>query len=214
MKYRAVIFDLDDTLLCSVKAKWAQHQALASERYDLVITEETLLTHWGKRFDVMIAAIYGDVDTVENIKQGLMENDHRFPKTELAGTAEVTRRVLSAGREVGIVTSAPGFHARADLQRLGFPHDQFFLVQGEGDSEFHKPHPDVFKPALELLMQKGIDRGQVLYVGDLLIDHQTAINAGVDFVAVTTGIAVAEDFHGAGVVNVLAGLDELAQMLI
>jgi phosphoglycolate phosphatase len=44
---------------------------------------------------------------------------------------------------------------------------------------------------MELL---GVNKDEVLYVGDSYIDAETAVNAGVDFAAVTTGPTDKETF--------------------
>ncbi len=40
-----------------------------------------------------------------------------------------------------------------------------------------------------------LKKEEVLYIGDSLVDANTAQNAGVDFAAVTTGATLAEEFH-------------------
>jgi len=56
--YKAILFDFDDTLVDSVKAKIAQHR----KAYYLIrgkeITDEHVIVHWGKAFDIMCQLIY------------------------------------------------------------------------------------------------------------------------------------------------------------
>ena len=42
-KYKIVIFDLDDTLLESRVAKWAQHTYVAKKFYNIDLTEKLIL---------------------------------------------------------------------------------------------------------------------------------------------------------------------------
>ena len=80
MKYRAVLFDLDDTLLKTYQVKWAQHQAVAQKFYNLVLTEETLREHWGKSHLTMMAAYYQNSDTPENMVKANLSLEAGFPK--------------------------------------------------------------------------------------------------------------------------------------
>jgi phosphoglycolate phosphatase-like HAD superfamily hydrolase len=43
MKYRAVLFDLDDTLLKTSTIKWAHHKAVAKRFYNIDLTDEFFL---------------------------------------------------------------------------------------------------------------------------------------------------------------------------
>ncbi|SEK19936.1 HAD family hydrolase [Ruminococcus albus] len=68
------------------------------------------------------------------------------------------------------------------------PYD---VIVGLEDVTAPKPDPQGIIKAMELL---GVDKDEVLYVGDSYIDAETAVNAGVDFAAVTTGPTDKETF--------------------
>ncbi|GCE30103.1 hypothetical protein KDA_55870 [Dictyobacter alpinus] len=67
MKYKAVLFDLDDTLLKTATIKWAHHKAVAKQFYNIDLTDEVLAKHWGMPFEPMIAILYQRADTPENM---------------------------------------------------------------------------------------------------------------------------------------------------
>ena len=54
-----------------------------------------------------------------------------------------------------------------------------------------------------------LTHSDVLYIGDSLIDMNTARAAGVDFAAVTTGMTTVADFTAAGQYRILQNLSEL-----
>lgn len=59
------------------------------------------------------------------------------------------------------------------------------------DVQEEKPHPE----GLALIIkQMHLDREDVLYVGDSIVDEQTAEHAGVDFAGVLTGTTTRKDF--------------------
>ena len=48
LEIRAVLFDLDDTLLKTARIKWAHHKAVAAQ-YGIELTDETLAQYWACR---------------------------------------------------------------------------------------------------------------------------------------------------------------------
>jgi phosphoglycolate phosphatase-like HAD superfamily hydrolase len=205
--FRAVIFDLDDTLLRSVEQKWAHHKAVASEIYGFELTDECLAEHWGKPFDVMIGELYRHSDTPENMLRACASLDHRFPKGEFDDAVPAVTALLDANLQVGVLTGAPRRHAIADLERFGFPVPRLAMIQGHDDSSVHKPDPRVFDAPLGALRTRGITAHEVAYVGDSLIDHAAAVGAGISFIGVATGLVRVDAFHEAGAV---AATDSLA----
>ena len=204
---RAVIFDLDDTLVRSVEQKWAHHRAVASEIYGFELTDERLAEHWGKPFDVMIGELYRHSDTPENMLAACDSLDHRFPKGVFDDAVPGVTTLLDAGLEVGVLTGAPRRHAIADLEHYGFPVPRLAMIQGNDDTSVHKPDPRVFDAPLGALRTTGITPPEVVYVGDSLIDHAAAVGAGISFIGVATGLVSVEAFHEAGAV---AATDSLA----
>jgi phosphoglycolate phosphatase-like HAD superfamily hydrolase len=108
------------------------------------------------------------------------------------------RSLFKAGLEVGVVTSILGFLAKSDLIRYGFPVDKFFILQGSDDEPVHKPDPQVFDKALDLLRRKNIPASQTVYVGDALIDYYAARDAGLGFIGIATGFVTKTQFEAAG----------------
>jgi HAD superfamily hydrolase (TIGR01549 family) len=198
MKYKAILFDLDDTLLKTSTVKWAHHKAVAKRFYDIDLTNEVLSKHWGMPLEPMMAIFYQNADTPENMLKANLSLEDEFPKELQADALKVVDTLLKSGIEVGIVTSILGHLAKKDLLRLGFPADKFFLLQGADDESAHKPDPRVFNKALKLLETKGITPEEVMYVGDALMDYYAARDAGIGFTGVTTGFVTKEQFEKEG----------------
>lgn len=97
-----------------------------------------------------------------------------------------SRAVLIAPQsnvEIGIVTSLARPVLLHSLTSLGWHDLRFSTLVTEGEAPANKPDPRVFDPALASLV--GIQRDEILYVGDALSDAQAATQAGLHF----TGIA-------------------------
>lgn len=196
-KIRAVLFDLDDTLLKTARIKWAHHKAVAAQ-YGIELTDETLARYWGMPFDQMIGYLYNHADTVDNMRAANRALAPQFPKEIHNDTLVVLGNLVRHSIVAGVVTSTNTEFAIADLRRLQIPDDAFVLVQGADATPFHKPDGRVFDPALARLAELGISRSEVLYVGDALIDHEAAVQAGIQFLGVTTGFVGIEQFQEVG----------------
>jgi phosphoglycolate phosphatase len=84
-----------------------------------------------------------------------------------------------------VATNKPGALARRILQELGVA-DRFVAILGEDDVGRTKPDPLI----VDLLRGKvGATKRRTLYVGDSLVDADTADAAGVDLALVTYGYA-------------------------
>ncbi|HEX3082779.1 MAG TPA: HAD-IA family hydrolase [Candidatus Saccharimonadia bacterium] len=210
-RYQAVIFDLDDTLVSSGRIKWAQHKAVAREYYDYELTDETLNQYWGMPFDTMIGLLHNHADTVANMHKAYEATEHRFLKELQPETLPTLDILLNAGLKIGLLSAMNRPDVVWNMERLGFPMEQFEFIQGAGDTPVHKPDPEVFAPALAHLAAIGIIPAKTVYVGDALIDFEAAKHAGLGFIAVTTGFTPAAEFERAGAHHILnlASLPEL-----
>lgn len=206
---RAVIFDMDDTLLLTRDVKWAHHRHVARTSYGIELDDATLREHWGKPFDEMIGHYYRHSATPDEMRAANHASAADFPKQPVPGAVELVTRLLDEGTLVGVVTSTRTDMALADLARCGFPVDRLFLVQGADQSPVHKPDPAVFDNARTLLAELGVD--EITYVGDALMDEQAATAAGLEFVGITTGLFGADDFPSG--TRVVATVEELSAEL-
>jgi phosphoglycolate phosphatase-like HAD superfamily hydrolase len=204
---RAVLFDLDDTLLKTAEIKWQHHKVVAAQ-YGVTLTDETLARYWGMPFDQMIGHLYNHTDTVDNMRAANRALEPQFPKEIHDDTVGVLGTLALHGIVAGVVTSINSEFAVADLARLQVPEDAFLFVQGADETLHHKPDGRVFDPALARLAELGIQSTEVLYVGDAIMDHDAAVSAGIRFLGVATGFISIEQFQARGA-DAVARLGEL-----
>lgn len=214
MQYRAIIFDMDDTLIKTWESKWAHYRLVGKKYYGIEVTNEQLSTHWGKPFPKLVSSIFGeDVDLDEAI-QNFLRHDADFPKPGHDAAVEAVKMLHKNGVVLGVVTSMLTDVAEEDIRRE-FPPDVFDFIQGADQTLAHKPDPLVFEPALRRLEEKGItDKKAMLYVGDALSDFYAAHGAGLDFMGVTTGFVDEASFTQAGATRVLASLADLPNSVL
>ena len=127
--------------------------------------------------------------------------EDEFPKQPLQDSLAVVNDLISKGIKVGIVTSSTHALAAKDLAKWGFPVDDFFLIQGSDTVSAHKPDPAVFNKAIAILAADNIQKNEILYIGDALMDYFAARDAGIDFLGVTTGLVDNKAFNATGALS-------------
>ncbi|MBQ8965362.1 HAD-IA family hydrolase [Ruminococcus sp.] len=106
-------------------------------------------------------------------------------------TLPMLEKLRKNGAQIAIVSTKMRYRIveSFEMQLHVHPYD---LIVGLEDVSAPKPDPQGIIKAMEEL---GVTPDEVLYVGDSYIDAQTAVNAGVEFAAVTTGSTAAEEFE-------------------
>lgn len=204
---RAIFFDYDDTLTSTIPAKWAQHKHVALTYYQKQLTDDDIKPHWGKPLHELISLLYG-ADDPEAAYVRSMAHSAEFPKKLFPTTTPTLQALHDQGKIIGLVTATIKDSLAHDLLKNKILYDLIDYLQSAEDTDFHKPDPRVFTPAITWLHEKGISPHEVLYVGDGLHDMKAALGAGFDFLGVETGLVTAEEFqqHGAKSISSIAEL--------
>lgn len=198
MTYKVILFDHDDTLVQTLKSKWAQHKHIALNYYNKELEDDEIRLHWGKPLSVLLKELYGTND-IEQATRYNIETRHIFPKTLFLETSDVIGKLRGAGKILGIVTATSRSSLDYDFRTLNIEKEKFDYIQTQEDSAFHKPDPRVFKPAKLWISKLGYSSRDVLYIGDALTDMKAAREAEFQFMGTCTGLVSAEVFkkHGA-----------------
>ncbi|MGZ3405034.1 MAG: HAD-IA family hydrolase [Polyangia bacterium] len=179
--YDLVIFDLDGTLIDSVgDIADALNLTLGTSHVDAAVAEwvgsgvRVLLERAGVPFEEL------DEKVVQfRAHYAAQPCKHTRPYLRVRETL----RALDCDKAVA--TNKPGELARTILEKLGLM-DELIAALGEDDVGARKPDPLI----VDILRGKvGAGRAQTLYVGDSLVDAETARAAGVDLCLVTYGYA-------------------------
>ncbi|MGL5263956.1 MAG: HAD family hydrolase [Candidatus Rhabdochlamydia sp.] len=204
---KMVLFDHDDTLVGTCKAKWAQHKYIARTFYGKELQDDELRLHWGKPFTLLLELLY-ETDHVDIAMSYNIATRSKFPKVLFKNTIETLNVLRNSGKKLGLLTATNRSSLEHDLKTLRIPKKLFDYVQAEDDTEFHKPDSRVFDPVLTWMAQQDIQSHEVLYVGDHLNDMIAARDAGMGFIGVGTGLVSIEEFkeHRVKGINQLADL--------
>lgn len=124
-----------------------------------------------------------------------------------------TKRVLAilARRQfkVAIVSTKLRRRIEAVLLRDGC-RDDVEVIIGAEDAREQKPSAE---GANEAMRRMACRAEQCIFVGDSMVDAETARNASLPFVGITTGVTSADKLTQGGAVAVLANLTELLDLL-
>lgn len=127
----------------------------------------------------------------------------------LPGAVRLLTSLKEQGVKVAIVSTKLGITIRRIFAHQGLEHLLDLVVGGE-DVGSSKPDPEGLNFALEKL---GLEREQVLFCGDTVIDAATARNGGTDFCAVLNGTTPGYDFDDYPHVHIAGNLDDLRRWL-
>jgi phosphoglycolate phosphatase len=196
-----LLLDHDDTLLRTIRAKWAHHKHVAKTFYDKELTDVEIKRHWGKPFEKLLCLLYGTGDVQEAIAYNTATRN-AFPKELFAESIPMLWRAKAAHKLVGIITSTSRPNFEHDLTFHELPRQLLDYTQTANDTAYHKPDARVFEPASVWLAECGVAFEDAVYIGDSLLDMQAALAAGLGFVGVETGLVTASQFAEHGVQSI------------
>ena len=186
-KFKAILFDFDDTLVDSYHARVTAAERAAEGYLDPDIDLERIMKEWAGRPQMEIwMDLSGDEKKAEAMMDGYKNwywKETTREVTLFPGVREMLDKLKSKGFALGIVTSKARllhdmdepYGALVEMQRLGCD-DLFDIVVGWGDAHESKPAP---APILFALDKLGIGIHDALMVGDSHIDITSAKRAGV-----------------------------------
>lgn len=195
-KYEAVVFDFDYTLADATKGIVDSYSYSLERLGYLPQSERAICLTIGMTVADAFISFTGitDENKVNEFRLAFMK---RADEVMTAGTVLLphARETLSFLREkgvrLGIVTSKNGYRINECFEHFGMSGAVDMIV-GFDNVKQAKPSPEGLE---RVIASFGADRSSVLYVGDNIIDAQTAEAAEVDFAAVLTGTTTESDFQ-------------------
>ena len=212
MKYKAVLFDMDGTLLDTLEdLRDGVNLMLERRGYPLRTMEEICaFVGNGARQLMQLALPVGTADAeVESVLEEYREwykVNYCIKTRPYDGVEEILTSLRTRGVKVAVVTNKPDATARQLAEKF-FPGLPAF---GQRDEIPKKPAPDMVRNALEVL---GVAAQDAVYIGDSEVDVKTARNAGLPLIAVSWGFRTREQLRAAGAEIIVDTAEELRQLL-
>ena len=215
MRFDAVIFDLDGTLVDTLEDIGdAMNRVLAAEAAPQHTYEDYRYLIGRGLWNLAAQALPAerrDETTVTRCYERMIADYslHSLVKTRAYdGVPELLRGLRAAGLPLAVFSNKSHDLTLRIVEALLCPA-HFEEVRGARPGVPLKPDPSV---ALELAASLGVEPGLVAYVGDSSVDMQTANAAGMPAVGVSWGFRTAEELHAHGAAVVIdrpGGLLEL-----
>lgn len=213
--YKAVIFDLDGTLLDSLDDIVSVLNQTLKKFGMAPVTRARAMTYIGNGARELVRLAIGEdncgrLDEVLSVyKTAYAACDDGLAKL-YKGEKETLRELKERGVKLAVLTNKP--HAAAlKAEEIFFKEFAFDCFQGQEDGLPLKPSPEAVYRIIDKL---GVKKEECLLVGDGETDVMTARNAGVDCASVLWGYRTREQLAAAGATRLVCEFRELKSEIL
>ncbi len=204
------MFDLDGTLVDSYRAI-ATSLDHARAGFGLSpLSQDEVRRMVGHGLESLIERVLGP----DRVEAGVRLFRERYAQvyaeltSPLPGAARVVRELRGRGYRLSLASNKPARFCDAILATLGML-DAFDTVQGPDRTGVTKPDPRMIGACLSGM---GVARAAAVYVGDMVLDVESAARAGIPVLLVEGGSSTAVELASTGQ-RVLGSLTELLDIL-
>jgi len=176
---RAVLFDLDGTLIDSERLILASYRHTMQEHLGHVPPEDMWKATIGQPLVVQMKLFSEREDQVASMIRTYVDHNlanHDDYVRPFPGVRAILEAVRESGRVLGIVTSKMRRATHMGLARCDLPVEWFSAIVTADDVERYKPEPD---PVLKALEQSGVSAAGAMFVGDSTHDMRSGRAAEV-----------------------------------
>jgi len=137
---------------------------------------------------------------IEKADAVMVEDTKMLPYVE-----DMLKKIKALDIKTGIVTTKLHYRIDRILDKFNIAEDIDIII-GADDVKVEKPDPEGLNTMISMMK---LQKEEVLYVGDSIIDAEAAKRATVDFVAITTGTTSKEDFENYPCVGIISDMSKL-----
>ena len=215
MSYKAVIFDLDGTILDTLQdLANSLNYALTANGYPArTLDEVRRFIGNGVRMLVRRGCPEGTAEEAQEVVFNTFLPQYDVHCKELTGPYEGIHELLDALLAKGIRTAVVSNKIEPAVIVLCDEHfpGQFEYMVGNRPDIAPKPSPDSVN---EVIAKMSIDRSDIVYIGDTEVGLQTAANAGIDCIGVDWGFRDGEYLRELGAKYVVYQPAEILKIVI
>lgn len=185
-KYRAVIFDVDGTLLDTTQGIAAAVEYTIAQAGLGKLTDREIRTFIGPPIQESFQRIYGIQGAKLQELATIFRNrykDHELLRAKpYAGIYEVLNSLSLSGMQLAVATYKRQDYAETLLKHFKF--DRYTKVIYGADHENQLKKSDIIQ---KCLLDMSVEAAQTVMIGDSSYDAVGAAQAGMDFIGVTYG---------------------------
>lgn len=214
MKFKAIIFDLDGTLLNTLEDLFDSMNHVLDAYGHRNITLEQARSYVGNGIERFLElSLPQGKDNKDFVKCLQLFKAHYSINMEnktkpYDGVIELLKEIKQRNYKTAIVSNK--FNAAVKQMCPKYFNGYIDVAIGESEKVRKKPAPDSIYMALE---QLGVDKSQACYIGDSDVDANTAGNAGMVFVGVSWGFRDKELLYSLGAVTVIDRPEQLLDII-
>lgn len=216
MIFKAVVFDLDGTLLDTL-SDLGESMNIVLERHGITVHDlESYKYMIGDGVEMLVKRALPDknYDTdalAEFVQEYRSEYGKRWKnKTRpYHGITELIDSLVSTGFKLAVLSNKPHDSTEMCVREL-LPFDKFDVVLGLRQGKNPKPDPG---GAIEIAEELRIPPEQFLYLGDTGVDMKTAVAAGMYPVGVLWGFRTEDELLENGAKSLLNKPDDLLKII-
>ncbi len=214
MKFRAVIFDLDGTLLDTLDdIADAVNAVLEGMGFPIHDVQTYRMLIGAGVEDLMARALpqgHRDEETIHRciaLVRDLYVTGGLTKTRPYEGIVELLDELAGRGIKMSVLSNKPHETAVRQIEHY-FPRHSFEWIQGASSEAPNKPDP---LTAIRIAERMGVRPEECIFLGDLDIDMQTAVNAGMYPVGALWGFRSADELVDSGAMMLIeTPLDLLA----
>jgi phosphoglycolate phosphatase len=203
MKYEAVIFDLDGTLLNTLED--------IGDSCNHILSANSFPTHDIEKYqffvgagakNLIIKALPPDSREDKTVDRCLTEfRDYYADNCEsktypYEGIIDLLKEIAKKNIIIAVLTNKPQFHSEKCIKKY-LKDINIDIIIGQGNKDNLPPKPDP-AGALHIARRFNISAGKILYIGDTAIDMKTARAAGMFPLGVSWGFRPVEELQESG----------------
>lgn len=210
MNYTTYLFDFDYTLANSSAGIVLCFRHVLQRHNYTGVSDNAIKRTIGKTLEDSFSILTGvsDPDVLKGYREEYVKeadvymtaNTVLYPETH-----STIKTLKEAGAKTGIISTKFRYRIRELLDKTQLT-DWFDIIVGGEDVKTPKPSPEGLLFAIEHL---GVSKEKTLYIGDSVVDAETALAAGVDFAGVTHGVTTADELLRYPHRKVMCSLEEL-----
>ena len=193
-RYKAVLFDLDGTLLDTLEdITDSINEALKNYNWGSIGVDSVrrLVGNGARKLvkgvlaEINPGQTYSDntFDTFFSEYSVIYRKNSEVKTKPYKGVSELLEWLKNQGIYTGVLSNKP-HSITIDVLQFYFPCHKFDFIAGQREGVPRKPDP---AGAIEFCETLGLSANEVLFVGDSEVDLETGQNAGIDCVGVLWG---------------------------
>ena len=216
MSFKAVVFDLDGTLLDTLNDLGDSMNSVL-ERHGLPAHDLELYKYMiGDGVELLVRrALPESMDNPETVSKFVHEYRAEYEKNwknktmPYAGINELIESLYSLKLRLAVLSNKPHDFTEICVREF-LPYEKFDIVLGHRPGRNPKPDPD---GANEIAACLKISPERILYLGDTGVDMQTAVTAGMYPVGVLWGFRTGDELKNNGARILIEKPEDILKLL-